>query len=370
MGARKVRKVAALIILMPFLSSAILTMPPPSVEAVAGTVRVPQDFPTIHQAIDASSSGGTILVTPGTYHENITVWKSLTIKGENKELTIIDQAGTFAVCHVTANNVTITRLTIKSGSIGVWIDNSDYTTITSNVIRNNDDGVWATSSNGITVDNNIITHNLFMGLYLKASNNTTSNGNTITNNTYGLYIENSEKSSIYENTISLNYAHGIHTEISNHNAIFHNAISNNSLGICLETSSNNSIYENNLMDNLDQAQADNTTTNSWDNRSKGNYWSDYNGTDSNQDGIGDTAYVLDANNQDRYPLMEPFAKPFLLTDINKDGKVNILDIGIIAKSYGTKPEDPRWNPDADIDKNGIINILDIAMVAKDFGKTA
>jgi nitrous oxidase accessory protein NosD len=45
------------------------------------------------------------------------------------------------------------------------------------------------------------------------------------------------------------------------------------------------------------------STNSWDNGSKGNYWSDYAGTDSNGDGIGDTPHVLYENNQDNFPLM-------------------------------------------------------------------
>ena len=58
------------------------------------------------------------------------------------------------------------------------------------------------------------------------------------------------------------------------------------------------------------------------------------------------------------------------TDLNSDGKVDILDIAMVARAYNTTPGDPRWNPDADMDGNEIINIIDISIVARDFGKTA
>ena len=81
------------------------------------------------------------------------------------------------------------------------------------------------------------------------------------------------------------------------------------------------------------------------------------------DGICDTPYSIDANNQDRYPLVSPYTFT-LSTDINKDGKVNIVDITIVAQAYGSTPEQGRWNPACDLDHNKIINIVDLSMVAK------
>ena len=44
----------------------------------------------------------------------------------------------------------------------------------------------------------------------------------------------------------------------------------------------------------------------WDNGSQGNYWSNYNGTDVNGDGIGDTPFLIDSRNSDNYTMMMPY----------------------------------------------------------------
>jgi aryl-phospho-beta-D-glucosidase BglC (GH1 family) len=58
----------------------------------------------------------------------------------------------------------------------------------------------------------------------------------------------------------------------------------------------------------------------------------------------------------------------LSTDINGDGIVNILDLGIAANAYGSQPWDPKWNAKGDINGDGVIDILDMALMARDFGK--
>jgi hypothetical protein len=65
----------------------------------------------------------------------------------------------------------------------------------------------------------------------------------------------------------------------------------------------------------------------------------------------------------------------LLGDITCDGKVDMKDISLIAKAFGTKPGDARWNPNADVTgtvagvPDGKVDMKDISLAAKNFGKT-
>ncbi len=57
------------------------------------------------------------------------------------------------------------------------------------------------------------------------------------------------------------------------------------------------------------------------------------------------------------------------TDINGDGKVDMVDIAMVSHAFGTQEGDARWILAADINSDGVINMIDIATVARDFGKS-
>ena len=99
---------------------------------------------------------------------------------------------------------------------------------------------------------------------------------------------------------------GFYLSSSSNNVICKNNISSNNYGIYLYSSSGNRFYFNNLNNPIQISSS--LSTNTWDNGypAGGNYWSNYAGVDSNHDGIGDSPYIIDATNQDRYPLMNPW----------------------------------------------------------------
>ena len=57
----------------------------------------------------------------------------------------------------------------------------------------------------------------------------------------------------------------------------------------------------------------------------------------------------------------------LRADVNKDGKVNVLDLITAASAIGTRPGDAKWNPNADVKQDNIINVLDLIAVARYLG---
>jgi len=117
---------------------------------------------------------------------------------------------------------------------------------------------------------------------------------------------------------------------------------------------------------LDQEPNSNNT---WNNGCEGNYWSNYNGSDLDNDGVGDTD--LPWEGVDNYPLMNLYWNP---CDINHDLTIDMKDISASARAFDTVPEDPLWNPHADITgpehlvPDSKVDMRDIGLIARDFGE--
>jgi hypothetical protein len=50
-----------------------------------------------------------------------------------------------------------------------------------------------------------------------------------------------------------------------------------------------------------------------------------------------------------------------------DGTVNMRDIAMVARAFGSTPSSSNWNPNADLNNDGIVNMKDIALAARHFG---
>jgi len=58
----------------------------------------------------------------------------------------------------------------------------------------------------------------------------------------------------------------------------------------------------------------------------------------------------------------------ILGDVNVDGKVDMKDVGIVARLFQVPPTDTLWNSSCDINIDGKVDMKDVGIVAKHFGE--
>ena len=259
-----------------------------------------------------------------------------------------------------SNAITVSENSITGNYIGVYLTNSSDNIIQSNNVTSNTYyGIWLDSLTSKTiVQGNYVADN-FQGIHCYESSCITVSANMITDNYHGIFIDDSDDSVVVNNNITLNRDTGISSFFALNASIIGNDISRNkwcgvSLCVFRESiiaknnvrankgygfvfreslnndyvgnnitdngcgvlfcywSENNSFIHNNFIDNLKQEDFvfcdPSSSPNVWDNGLEGNYWDDYNGTDLDHDGIGDSEYYANTSNTDHHPLMGAFSE--------------------------------------------------------------
>jgi nitrous oxidase accessory protein len=258
------------------------------------------DFRTIQEAVDAADAGDVIYVCNGTYSENITVSKALSIIGESTGSTIVRSSNAFSdVFTVTASDVLIVNLTIRDGICGV------------NALGQR-----------VTISSCRFSYNS-IGSYLQGLNCSVLDSEFVRNDV-GIDMFRSNSSVIVHNRIAQNNWMGISLEFgSAFNVVKFNEISSNGYsspfpdmlgGVFLFDSMDNTFLCNNIVDNAIQVKdhSNRISANVWSEAFPvgGNYWSDYVAKYPNASGIDDsgiwaTPYVINNFNVDGHPLVNP-----------------------------------------------------------------
>ena len=312
------------------------------------------DYSSIQDAVDAASAGDTICVYNGTYHEGEirilgAAKRNIKLKGEGADKVTLDGGGSSYIIGIGgdsmengASGCVVEGFKMINSQKGIEIASFAPDCIVRNCVfegLTNDLGIVLVASN-TTFENNIISNS--SGAYYSMEITPAADSCTIANNTFkdGIFTDTTwsgaigleaNNCTIVNNTIVNNTGAGILLNAANNNTIARNNIYSNERGLWFQQwgggdeSEGNRIYLNNFNNTENVVLCEwgvPITNNIWNSTEPieyvwngttytnylGNYWSDYTGTDADEDGIGDTAYDIPGSGTDKdyHPLMAPF----------------------------------------------------------------
>ncbi len=241
-------------------------------------ITVPDDYPTIREAILSAYTGDTIRIKAGEYTENVTIDKRLTLEGQDTILNgkIIINAKNVKISKITIQNsvegvkisssgsATLYSLNIENCTYGIMIEGSGRADIRSGTFRGCEYGIYGEKTTGVIVDSSTFSDNTnalhfssvsgssisnsriedsTTGIYLSLSNSVSISKNIVTDCETGIDMQNSDgniKDNFLKNDTNINLNNVRNSEISG------NEIQGGTTGMLLKYSPGNEISSNRI----------------------------------------------------------------------------------------------------------------------------
>lgn len=301
------------------LTAATLLLPGATTFASSSTLYVDDDkkqcssaqFTDVQAAVNAAKSGDTIYVCPGTYHENVTITKKLTLQGKKvsgqalpviatpdnggfdpilkiqnapdvriRDLRLVGTNSEFGVLAEKSTHLTVEKLVIDDVGAGIVLrDGSNKGVIQKNTISQGEAAIAVLDSKEAKVKNNTLKasgQGLGFGIYVQRADKTTASNNTISDTEIGIYVETSSSVQVSSNTVTTPHEVGIRLEDVNKSTVRKNTVTdskNNGIGLISGGGDNrdNTLEENTIKNSANQDAHDTSvgnktagTANTWE----------------------------------------------------------------------------------------------------------
>lgn len=221
----------------------------------AATYRVPENFKSIQEAVNAAVPGDEIIVDQGLYKENVLVTKSLVLKSSAGPSMTMVQAldeNKPSINVEGTQDVTVSGFSATGSLIaGALLSNSRNVVLTDCQFTGNFNGIVANGVTDSTIKANISNSNSQYGMYLEKSNNNRIEDNTASlNKDKGFFISNSKGNTVTGNSVNLNTWDGLMLYASTGNTVVDNKVLRNTYGIVISESVGNAVDRNMTLPNL------------------------------------------------------------------------------------------------------------------------
>lgn len=214
------------------------------------------NYTFIQDAVNNSNDNDTLFVYAGQYNENISIQKSISLIGSDKNQTIISNEKGLYCIFLKSQWINISGFTIINNRIGAYAVGFSNINISGNIFKNNIEGIHLDNSSNNIISNNLVENSKKRnkyGIVCYSSSNNLISENTFINNAEAISLSRWSNFNTLSNNVITNYSYGVRIDFSSNNFLQKNYARNGERGFYLTFSKYNNITFNNFYNNTDYA---------------------------------------------------------------------------------------------------------------------